>query len=395
MTIYSVNLNDVTNTLAGEINEVYAYIVDKILMLYIGKKVGDLVLTWISQEQGDVQLVGYVEGPPPCPMANLTNQSSYNGATSVTLSIPRSLSFHYSKDTETSNDLQFDTSINFTDVEETVNDVIAPLGIGVMISGGLDLDFSLGGKFGANIHSGAEEQTTPNFEFDESIEYTVRLQGTPPLRSGDTFMSRLNTMNGKAILPNPKTGGFTQSSLPAQLPGVLPTDEKFGSPMFIPSPYGQAFVTSRTLDVYQQTLLQTNTVFGFVRIPNAQIPRDINTVSFRMSSKYVRPGCLDGVIGYVYQPSTLPDGTRTYNKSTGQMQILNDKNFKPGAIGHDASYMKVVEAYQLKKQIDQESSNALALFQTAWSPEPNPLFPFLKPPPQDPPTVSPIDNRTH
>ena len=39
---------------------------------------------WVSQEQGDVQIIGYVEGAPPAPMANLTNKSSYAGATSVT-----------------------------------------------------------------------------------------------------------------------------------------------------------------------------------------------------------------------------------------------------------------------------------------------------------------------
>src|SRR5438045_1599561 len=188
-------------------------------MLYAGKKVGDLILTWISQEQGDVQLIGYVEGPPPCPMANLTNQSSYNGATSVTLSIPRSLSFHYSKDTETSNDVQFDTGINFTEVSETIGQVLAPLGLGVMTGDALDLTFELGGKFSANVNRGTQEQATANFEFDESVEYTVKLQGTTPVRSGDAFMSSLNTMNGKAILPNPKTGGFGPNSLPAQLPG--------------------------------------------------------------------------------------------------------------------------------------------------------------------------------
>ena len=89
------------------------------------------------------------------------------------------------------------------------------------------------------------------------------------------------------------------------MPKTAPTEEKFGQRMYVPSPYGQAFVTSQTLDVYQQTLLQTNTVYGFVRIPNTQIPRDLNIVSFRMSSKYIRPGCLDGVVGYVYNPATF------------------------------------------------------------------------------------------
>ena len=38
-----------------------------------------------------------------------------------------------------------------------------------------------------------------------------------------------------------------------------------------------------------------------------------------------------------------------------------------GEVGHDASYMRVVEAYQVKKQIDQQAFNTLALYQTAYN----------------------------
>ena len=137
--------------------------------------------------------------------------------------------------------------------------------------------------------------------------------------------------------------------------------------MWVPSPYGQAFVTSQTLDVYQQTLLQTNTVYGFVRIPDPQIPRDLNIVSFRMSSKYLRPGVLDGIVTMSTIPRRLPTGAQTYTTSTGEMEVLYDENFSPGEVGHDASYMRVVEAYKLKKQVDQQAYNALALYQTAYN----------------------------
>src|SRR5579872_2702695 len=60
LTTYSVTINDVSGTLAGEINEAYVYITNGVLTLYAGKKIGDLVLTWVSQEQGDVQLIGYI-----------------------------------------------------------------------------------------------------------------------------------------------------------------------------------------------------------------------------------------------------------------------------------------------------------------------------------------------
>ena len=45
------------------------------------------------------------------------------------------------------------------------------------------------------------------------------------------------------------------------------------------------------------------------------------------------------------------------------MQPIYDGNFSPGEVGHNASYMRVVEAYKLKSQIDQEAFNALAHLQ--------------------------------
>ena len=48
------------------------------------------------------------------------------------------------------------------------------------------------------------------------------------------------------------------------------------------------------------------------------------------------------------------------------METISDKNFSSGSVGHDASYMRVVEAYQLKKQIDQQALNSLAIMQSAY-----------------------------
>ena len=46
------------------------------------------------------------------------------------------------------------------------------------------------------------------------------------------------------------------------------------------------------------------------------------------------------------------------------MEPLYDGNFSPGVVGHDASYMQLVEAYQIKKQIDQQAFNTLAIYNT-------------------------------
>lgn len=391
LTTYSVTLNSVTGTLAGEINEAYVYVNNNVLTLFAGKKVGDLVLTWVSQEQGNAQIIGYAEGAPPCPMANLTNKSSYSGATSVSFTVPTSVSVKYQQSNNYSNESK--TSFEF--------DQGAGFGLGLHmhpIGFGLHMDekavVNLTAAWGAgDTSSNSTENDTQNStteKLEESSKYTVKMEGTLSPYTNDLFMSSLNTLttpsntagnpsSKTAILPNPNLGGFTTSNPPTSKPKTAPTEEKFGQRIYAPSPYGQAFVVSQTLDVYQQTLVQTNTVYGFVAVPNTQIPRDLNIVSFRLNSGYIRPGCLDGVVGYVYNPATLANGSQTYTTSTGQLQTLYDGNFSSGDVGHNASYMRVVEAYQIKKQVDQQAFNSLALYYSAYETSDNLPDPSLTP----------------
>jgi hypothetical protein len=455
LTTYSVTVNSVTGTLAGVLNEAYVFVRNNVLTVYAGKKVGDLALVWVTQEQGDVQIIGYVEGAPPAPMANLTNKSSYAGATSVSINAPISLSYKY----QTSDDsgstkkgsggatANYDpstvkpppagpTTISMNQVDAisgsdsgqgattiTVNQggnttsyqknddgsssitnqpsapqggggkmsfkisvgpVLAALGFGInskdiAITVGLGAGYNISGGSG----TGSTTQQTASEKLDEGNKYTVKLEGAMAPFSGDAFMASLNALTVASttvgtpasktpILPNPNLGGFTTSNPPGALPKTPVTEERFGQRMFVPSPYGQAFVTSKTLDVYQQILLQTNTTFGFIRVPDPRIPRDLNILSFRMSSKYVRPGVLDGMIGYQYNPAQLASGATTWQTSTGQLAPVYDGNFAPGEIGHDASYMRLVEAYQLKKQIDQNAFNAMALYASTYNNGNNP-----------------------
>jgi hypothetical protein len=399
LTTYSVTLNSVTGALAGEVNEAYVYIKDNVLTLYAGKKVGDLVLSWVSQEQGDVQLIGYIEGAPPCPMANLTNKPGtnhlepntvYPGATSITFTTPTTVSLKY----QLGNDSSDETTWSFklmSGLGFLIATNISPVGFGVHLDAlKADAKYPIQPEFSTTTANGSGYTTIADNKLVEAHKYTVKMEGTFSPFTGDQFMASLNTLTTPsntpgnsstktAILPNPNLGGFTTSNPPGALPKTAPTEEKFGQRMYVPSPYGQAFVTSETLDVYQQTLVQTNTVYGFVRVPNPQIPRDLNIVSFRMSSKYIRPGCLDGVVNYVYNPATLPNGSQTYTTSTGQMQVLYDGNFSPGEVGHNASYMRIVEAYQLKKKIDQEALNAIAIYQSAYNTQDSPTDSSLTP----------------
>jgi hypothetical protein len=442
LTTYSVMVSSVTGTLAGVLKEVYVFVRNHTLTVYAGKKVGDLALVWVSQEQGDVHIIGFIEGAPPAPMANLTNKTSYAGATSVSFSAPISLSFKYqtSDDGSTTNKgsggatgnydpasisapsttsesqtygKASDTQLTKTETSPTqiysqtfnsdgtlqketastppkggggnmsfqmgIGPVLAALGFGLK---GEKLTVSIAIGAGLTISGGSgtgtTTQQTATEKLDEGHKYTVRLQGTMAPYTSDGFMAGLNSLSVPSatvgtpasktpILPNPQLGGFTSSNPPGALPKTPVTDERFGQRMFVPSPYGQAFVTSTTLDVYQQILLQTNTTFGFIRVPDPRIPRDLNIVSFRMSSKYIRPGVLDGMIGYQYNPARLASGAATWQTSTGQLSPVYDGNFSAGEVGHNASYMRVVEAYQLKKQIDLQAFNAMALYQTTYN----------------------------
>jgi len=448
LTTYSVTVNSITGTLAGVLNEAYVFVRNNVLTVYAGKKVGDLALVWVSQEQGDVQIIGYVEGAPPAPMANLTNKSSYAGATSVIFNAPFSLSYKYqtnddgaassktsggatgnydpssikspsSQTIETKypqadkDNISEQVTNSYVDSDGSTVSVTTDRNTGALIDqkissppqgGGGNMSFQIevgpvlaalgfGAKFdkmtvavgvsaGLSVNGGSgtgtTSQQTASEKLDEGRKYTVRMEGAMAPYSGDTFMAGLNSLSVASttvgtpaskipILPNPNLGGFTTSNPPGPLPKTPVNDERFGQRMFMPSPYGQAFVSSRTLDVYQQILLQTNTTFGFLRVPDPKIPRDLNILSFRMSSKYIRPGVLDGMIGYQYNPASLASGAKTWQTSTGQLSPVYDSNFATGEVGHDASYMRLVEAYQLKKQIDQQALSAMALYQSTYN----------------------------
>ena len=96
------------------------------------------------------------------------------------------------------------------------------------------------------------------------------------------------------ILPDPNLGGFTTSNPAGALPHQHHPTEDNGSASGCSSRRRTARRSSppRPRTSYQETLatVQTNTVYGFVQIPNAQIPRDINIVSFRILELPPGPG---------------------------------------------------------------------------------------------------------
>jgi hypothetical protein len=325
MTTYSITVTRPDGIMVGEIEEVYVYLKDSTINLFTGHKVGDLLLQWVSQEQGDVQLMGYIEGPPPVPMANLTAKDDYSGATSLAFKAPTSISYKYT----TGSDLGSNSKFAFSDgfgVKIGLKTMIAPLGFGLSADV-LSLDLGTTVKYEKENEDSDGSEKVSNNKLDVVDSYKVSLTGSLP--------------------PISRESGT----------GV---DERFGSRFFVPSPYGTAYVKSKTLDVYEQRLLQSNTIYGYVKVPNKDIPEDFNIVSFKFSNKYIRPGCLDGIITYEYT-----EGKN--NGPSGQMQPLYDSNFPGARTGHDASYKRIIETYNLKKQIDLEAHDQLARYNSVYN----------------------------
>ena len=191
------------------------------------------------------------------PMANLTNKPTYAGATSITFTAPTSITMKYQESDDNSSESKFSKSVNYGAGFGFDAD-LAPIGFGVNFDkkAVVNLTATYVGDETTTTSNDTNTQKTSSAKLDESNKYTLKLQGTLMPYTNDQFMASLNALttassttgtqaSKTAILPDPNLGGFTASNPPGQLPKIAPTEERFGQRMYIPSPYGQAFVTSR------------------------------------------------------------------------------------------------------------------------------------------------------
>ena len=133
----------------------------------------------------------------------------------------------------------------------------------------------------------------------------MKLQGTLSPYTNDQFMASLNTVTTPSTTPG-RPGG--QGADPAQPEPwaasrrsnpPAPAAEDAGDRREVRAAHvrpvairpGVRHLADRSTSTSRRCV-QSNTVYGFVAVPNAQIPRDLNIVSFRMNSQYLRPGCL-------------------------------------------------------------------------------------------------------
>jgi hypothetical protein len=117
---------------------------------------------------------------------------------------------------------------------------------------------------------------------------------------------------------------------------------------FIPKNIGYALVVSALADVFVTRLARTGKMVGYQVQPVDGIPPDVNTITFLMNPAYTMNGSLDGMTG----SSATSD---RFFKHVPEMRS------QYGSL-YPASYYRLKEAYELKRQIEAEDKRRESYF---------------------------------
>ncbi len=210
------------------------------------KRVEELDLLWIGNAQFAPTLLGYIEGAPPIPSENLTENPSYNGATSVELVTSEDLEFRWNRSQEIGAGLSLDGFIGYED------QVLNP-----MSGMSKALDVRAGWKLNFNLNKTWQSETNITTRSSNRLTDRLELRGTPE-----------------------QTPKFPDIGL-----------------RYIPKNVGYALVISGTADVFIMRLMRSGKMIGYQASPIEGIPPDVNTITFLMNPAYVMQGSLDGLTG--------------------------------------------------------------------------------------------------
>ncbi|MFY0539070.1 hypothetical protein [Nannocystis pusilla] len=270
--------------------------------LFAEQRVEELDLRWVGNAQFQPTLLGYIEGPPPVPSENLTMSASYNGAASVELSTSDDVTFQWnrSKDEKLGN-----TTDLFLGWETNSKFAALPLGIGTIN----DL---------AKVRLG----------FKGAVSHTT----------GSTRASTISAQSSLKMIDRLELRGTLEDQ---------PRFPQLGS-RFIPKNVGYALVVSGLADVFVTSLRGSGRMVGYEVVPNADIPPDVNTVSFLINPAYTMAGSLDGMTG------SAPTSDRFFAHVPELRAQYGSR--------YPASYYRLQEAYDLKRQIAEQDKRREAYF---------------------------------
>jgi len=243
-----------------------AYPVEGSVQLLSQQRVEELDLRWLGNAQINPTLLGFIEGAPPVPSENLTEDPpAYQGATSVELVTEEDLAFSWDRE---------DAS-----------------------SLGMDLDLFVGaaGSFNALIASGS---------------YKAGVAGGLSLSNTSFNQSSIGSSASSSQTNRLELRGHPESK--AHFPHL--------GPRFVPKNVGYALVVSGTADVYITRLRRSGRMVAYSVRPNPDIPLDVNTITFLINPAYTMNGSLDGLTG------TRPTSDRFF-KEVPEMRVEYGASF--------------------------------------------------------------------
>ena len=297
----TVTVESSTKTKVAIMRRFFAYPTTNGVTLLPDKRIETLELKWIGNAQFAPTLLGYIEGPPPVPSENLTLSDDYNGATSVELTMSEDVAFSWNRSQDAGLGGTVET---FIGAGGTMSFLTAPMGVGTSI------DTSTRVGFKGNFDFSYQFQNESSITSSSSLSMTdkLELRGTP---EESTKFPHLGTR-------------------------------------FIPKNIGYALVVSALADVFVTRLARTGKMVGYQVQPVDGIPPDVNTITFLMNPAYTMNGSLDGMTG----SSATSD---RFFKHVPEMRS------QYGSL-YPASYYRLKEAYELKRQIEAEDKRRESYF---------------------------------
>ncbi len=265
------------------------------------KRIEALVLKWVGNAQFEPTLLGFIEGAPPIPSENLTEQYDYNGATSVALTKSEDVVYGWNR----AQDIGGGADANFF--------------------AGIEFDADAGGSLGATY-----------------------IQKVGALRVGATGdLSTSGFQRTETSIASSINTSVTDTLVLRGTPERTPKFPHLGK-RFIPKNVGYAVVVSALADVFVTCLVRSRKMVGYHVRPVENIPPDVNTITFMMNPAHVMSGSLDGMTG------SRPTSERFF-RNVPEMRAQYGSHYP-------ASYYRLQDSYALKAKIEAADKRREAYF---------------------------------
>jgi hypothetical protein len=293
------DINPMTKQKSAMMRRMFAYPTGDGVKVLTDKRIETLELLWIGNAQFKPTLLGYIEGAPPVPSENMNIDGDYQYNGATSVQLTTSEDVEYSWNR--SQDAGLGASVElFTGAKTTSS---AGLGFvtevgSAKIGAAGNLDMSYQWFNESNVSSSSSLVTTDSLE----------LRGAPEVT--------------------------------AQFP-------HYGN-RFIPKNVGYALVVSSLADVFISRLSRSKKMVGYEVRPVEDIPPDINTITFLINPAYVMNGSLDGLVG----------SSAANDKFYGHVPEMRSQY---GSL-YPASYFRLMEAYNLKQQIEKADKERQSYF---------------------------------